>query len=305
MFDGVHRGHRLVIEAAVEAARREGGCAGVFTFWPHPSRLFRPEDPTRLIFGAGERRELLEAVGAEFVVEQPFTAEFARWEAESLVGRLRGAMPGLRALYVGENWRFGRGRRGDVSLLVELARREGVDVVSLDRVHVNGDAVSSTRIRGLLMEGALTEANTLLGFPYYCRGRVVPGKQLGRTIGVPTLNLDWMPDLAPAFGVYAVRVARDESGAASLPAVANFGVRPTVDGSGAPVLEVHVLGACPFDRGDALRVEWHARIRGERRFDSIEALRARIEEDRREASACLAYPKSGDAAKESDDGVDA
>ncbi|MGH8020663.1 MAG: riboflavin biosynthesis protein RibF [Opitutaceae bacterium] len=286
MFDGVHRGHRLVIESAVEAARHAGGLSGVLTFWPHPSRLFRPDDPTRLIFDSAARLELLRADGVNFVVEQPFTRAFASVEADDFVEHLRAALPALDTIYVGENWRFGRGRKGDVALLVKLARKVRINVVSVDRLHFNGEPVSSTRIRELITAGEMETTAELLGFPYFASGMVIPGRQLGRTIGVPTLNLDWTPDLQPAFGVYAVRVRRaDDERGPLLPAVANFGVRPTVDGRSGPILEVHVLGACDFDRGDRLRVEWHRRLRGEKRFDSVENLRTQIDADRAAASA--------------------
>ncbi len=287
MFDGVHRGHRLVIESAVEAARHTGGLSGVLTFWPHPSRLFRPDDPTRLIFDSAARLELLREIGVDFVVEQPFTSEFASVEADDFVEHVRVSLPMLDTIYVGENWRFGRGRKGDVALLVKRARALGLNVVSVDRLHFNGEPVSSTRIRELITAGDVETAEELLGFPYFAAGTVIPGRQLGRAIGVPTLNLDWAPDLRPAFGVYAVR-ARRVDGGPLLPAVANFGVRPTMDGKSGAILEVHVLGACPFDRGDRLRVEWHRRLRGEKRFDSVEALRAQIEIDRAAASAYFA-----------------
>lgn len=286
MFDGVHRGHQAVIEAAVHAARRADGIAGVFTFWPHPSRLFRPEDPVRMIFTAAERAEFLLRLGVDFVVEQPFTREFASIEAEQVVPHLKRAMPRLQALYVGENWRFGRGRSGDVAALVTYARRSGVDVVSAARLRLNGEPISSTRIRLLLESGDVAAAAELLGHPYIAVGSVVPGRQLGRTIQFPTLNLDWRPDLKPALGVYAVRV-RGLAGGADLAGVANYGVRPTVDGTGAPVLEVHIIGDCPFTTGDTLQVELVRHLRPERRFGSIDELREQIARDRDAATKIL------------------
>lgn len=286
MFDGVHRGHRAVIEGAVHAARATGGRAGVLTFWPHPSRLFRPDDAVPMIFDAPIRRQLVSQLGVDFLIEEPFTREFAGIEANALVAHIKRALPRLVTLYVGENWRFGRGREGDVAALVSYARASGVNVVSVTRLNFNGEPVSSTRIRVALVAGAMEEVGELLGFPYFCTGTVVPGRRLGRQIGFPTLNLDWRPELQPALGVYVVHVrAADRSGEA-FPAVANFGVRPTVDGQGAPVLEVHVLGdACPFGTGDRLHVDWLRRLRAEQKFASVEELRAQITRDRDAASA--------------------
>jgi riboflavin kinase / FMN adenylyltransferase len=286
MFDGVHRGHRAVIVGAVRAARAGAGLAGVLTFWPHPSRLFRPDDPVRMIFDAATRRELIAALGVDFIVEQPFTRELAAIEAENFVPHVRHALPRLQSIHVGENWRFGRGRRGDVSLLVGLARAAGVEVVSLARLNHHGGPVSSTRIRERIEQGDMRETGELLGFPYFCTGTVVTGRRLGRTIGFPTLNLDWRPDLAPALGVYAVQL-RAPDGGDFRPGVANFGVRPTVDGLGAPVLEVHVLGDCPWGPGDRVRVEWRDFIRPEKKFASVEELRAQIARDRDTAQGVL------------------
>jgi len=288
MFDGVHRGHRAVIEGAVHAARATGGRAGVLTFWPHPSRLFRPDDAVPMIFDAAVRRELVFELGVDFLIEEPFTREFAAIKAGALVPHLKRALPRLVTLYVGENWRFGRGREGDVAALVKYARACGVNVVSVTRLNYNGEPVSSTRIRAALESGAMEEAGELLGFPYFCTGQVVAGRRLGRQIGFPTLNLDWRPDLQPSLGVYVVDVrSAGRDGDHPLPAVANFGVRPTVDGQGTPVLEIHVLGdACPFGPGDRLHVDWLRRLRAEQKFASVDELRAQIARDR---DAALAY----------------
>lgn len=283
MFDGVHMGHRAVIEAAVRSARRNGGVAAVLTFDPHPSRLFRPDDPVRLIMDRERRVSALLALGVAAVIIQPFDPEFAAIEAEGLLPHLRACLPSLHTVYVGENWRFGRGRRGDVALLVAEAKKIGLHVVSAPRINGDGEPISSTRIRALLSEGKIDAANVLLGTAYASEGRVTEGKRLGRTIGFPTLNLPWSPDLRPRFGVYVVTVAGLEGGLPALRGVANYGVRPTVENTNAPQLEVHVLEACDFGPGDALRVEWLAFLRPEQRFADLTALREQIERDRQAA----------------------
>jgi riboflavin kinase/FMN adenylyltransferase len=285
MFDGVHMGHRAVIEAAVRSARRSGGVAAVLTFDPHPSRLFRPEDPVRLIMDRERRVAAILALGVAAVIIQPFDAEFAAIEAEGLLPYLRICQPSLHTVYVGENWRFGRGRRGDVALLVAEAKKIGLHVVSAPRINGDGEPISSTRIRALLSEGKIDAANVLLGTAYASEGRVLEGKRLGRTIGFPTLNLPWAPDLQPRFGVYVVTVSRQKGGAQVLRGVANYGVRPTVENTSTPQLEVHVLDACEFGSGDALRVEWLAFLRPEQRFADLAALRTQIEADREAALA--------------------
>lgn len=286
IFDGVHLGHRSVVNAATAAAAADGGLAGVLTFWPHPSRLFRPQDPVRLIQTAEIKARHLLAAGAAFVISEPFTPEFAAIEAEEFLPHLRQSLPTLAALYVGENWRFGRGRRGDLALLRAEGSRHGIAVVSAPRINRGVEPISSTRIRAALGAGRIEEANALLGYAYSAEGRVTPGKQLGRTIGFPTLNVPWQPDLRPAYGVYAVKV-RGSRSTAALPGVANYGVRPTVEQSLEPRLEVHVLGNCALGAGDSVTVEWLHFLRPELKFAGLAELRAQIERDRAQATTVL------------------
>lgn len=305
MFDGVHLGHQAVVDTAVHSARREGGVAAVLTFWPHPSRLFRPQEPVPQIQQPSEKVRQLAALGVDAVIIEDFTPEFAAMEAEKFVPLLKRALPTLAAIYVGENWRFGRGRQGDVALLIAEGKRAGLSVVSAPRVNFDGEPISSTRIRGLLQAGEIETANALLGYDYQAEGVVTPGKQLGRRLGFPTLNIAWAPELIPRLGVYAVRIRAvgGEStppGAGSnrvgegsveeskgLPGVANFGLRPTVETALAPRLEVHVLGEgnCPLGAGDRVQVGWLKFLRPEMKFADVDALREQIAADRRAAAA--------------------
>lgn len=289
MFDGVHLGHRAVIEAAVQSARRSGGVAAVLTFDPHPSRLFRPQEPVRLIMDRARRVAALDKLGLAAVIVQPFDAAFAAIEAEEFLPRLRSDLTNLHTVYVGENWRFGRGRRGDVTLLVAEARRHGLHVVSAPRIKGDGEPISSTRIRALLVEGRIDVANVLLGSAYTSEGVVSGGKRLGRQIGFPTLNLSWAPDLRPRLGVYVVSIRRADDSDAPRRAVANYGLRPTVENAVAPQLEVHVLEPeCPYGTGDALSAEWLAFLRPEQKFPGINELRDQIARDRDAARAWFA-----------------
>src|SRR3954468_14540215 len=158
MFDGVHLGHKSVIDSAIHSARRSGGLAGVLTFWPHPSVLFRPENPTRLMMSPAMKRRVLGGLGIDFLVEQNFSHEFAGIGAGEFVAFLRKCLPQLAAVYVGENWRFGRDRAGDVHTLVAEGRKVGLEVYSAPRLNHNGAPISSSRIRGLLEAGSLAEA---------------------------------------------------------------------------------------------------------------------------------------------------
>lgn len=279
MFDGLHLGHQSVIEAAIHSARRANGLAGVLTFWPHPSRLFRPQEPTPQIMAPDDKVAMLLEHGLDFVVVHPFSHDFAGMDAAGFLPFVSRRLPDLHAVYVGENWRFGRGRSGDVRQLVALARSEGITVYSAPRINLNGEPISSTRVRQYLVNGGVAEANELLGYSYFSRGRVTSGRQLGRKLGVPTLNFDWRAELQPAFGVYSVRV-RGVDDEVRYEGIANFGLRPTLQADQCePTLEVHLLGACPWGVGDDLRVDWFDFIRPERKFDSLEDLRIQIARD--------------------------
>jgi riboflavin kinase/FMN adenylyltransferase len=289
MFDGVHLGHRVVVESAVQSARHSGGVSVVLTFSPHPSVLFRPDNPTRMILDLPAKIARLGSLGVDAVVVQPFTRDLAAVAAGEFVPLIKRHLPGLAAIYVGENFRFGQGRKGDVALLIQEGRRHGISVFSAPRVSLDGEPISSTRIRERLQAGDMKGVAALLGGPYTAHGTIVHGKHLGRQLGFPTLNLGWSPDLRPLYGVYAVRV----SGARSfgwLPGVANYGLRPTVEDSSEPRLEIHMLVACPYGVGDAIDVEWVRFLRPERKFGGVDELKAQIARDVAEARAEFSLP---------------
>jgi riboflavin kinase/FMN adenylyltransferase len=284
MFDGVHLGHQAVIESAVHSARRSGGLAGVLTFWPHPSAIFNPARRTRMLMSPGVKSRVLLRLGVDVVIEQTFSREFAGITVDDFLPYLQRRLPHLAGIYVGENWRFGAGRAGDVSLLLAEAAKHNLSVLSVPRIHWNGEPISSTRIRVSLEAGRLEEAKMLLGYSYFSEGVVVRGRQLGRTMGFPTLNVQWEPELKPCFGVYAVRVSGD-AGAQALPAVANYGLRPTVGQADGPLLETHILGPCPFVEGSHVTVDWLKFLRTEQKFSDLGGLREQIARDRTAAEA--------------------
>lgn len=282
MFDGVHLGHRAVIQSAVNSARADEASCGVLTFDPHPSHLFRPDDPTRMLMPVAERLRLLSQLGLDHVCCHPFTRDFAAISAEDFLPFLRESCSGLKAVYVGENFRFGKGRAGDVALLSRVGRQLGVAVFSAERIKMNGDPISSTRIRAAVESGNIVEANSLLGYHYRLRGTVIGGRKLGRTIGFPTLNIAWQPECMPRFGVYYVRLREcGKSSATWQPAIANYGLRPTVAGADSqPLLESHLLQATELDQGAELEVEWLDFIRPEQRFENLDALKSAIARDK-------------------------
>jgi riboflavin kinase/FMN adenylyltransferase len=232
-----------------------------------------------------QKAQFLRAFGVDLVIAQPFTRAFARLRAEHFLAYLKKHLPTLAAVYVGENFRFGHQRAGDVELLVHSGRGQGLTVVSVPRLRHNGRPISSTRIRELLTRGDLAEANRLLGYTYFCEGRVQPGRHLGHVLGFPTLNVLWEPEARPLYGVYVVRL-RAANGRWRR-GVANYGVRPTVEQPPVrPLLETHLLGSGPTPGPRAnVHVEWLEFLRPEKKFSSLAALKRQI------ASDCAAAEK--------------
>jgi len=286
VFDGVHLGHRAVIEAAEESARLAGGTAVVVTFDPHPVEVLKPELAPRLLTDTPHK---LLVLGREFrlgaVLLVRFDADFASLSGESFVGQLLAAAEegGIARICVGRSWRFGKGRSGDLALLERLGEAHGFSVSGIDTVELGGDRVSSTRVRESVAAGDLDTAALLLGRRYSVHGPVVRGRQLGRTIGFPTANLSVNREQLPPPGVYAV-VAGGSAG--RWEGVANLGHRPTVEGGGAELkLEVHLFGVDRELYGEDLEVEFVAWIRPEQRFDGLDALKEQIRRDADEALA--------------------
>lgn len=284
-FDGVHLGHQAVLRLLREQAQALGVPATVIVFEPQPDEYFRPQPPARLS-GLRDKVEAFADFGMARAVCLPFGARLAAMPAEEFVDRLLVNGLGVRHLVVGPDFRFGQGRRGDFALLEAVGRRAGFAVEALAPHLLDGERVSSTAVRTALAEGDLERAALLLGRPYSFSGRVVRGDARGRALGFPTANLCLRR--APALrGVFAVTVY----GVAPrpLPAVANVGMRPTVDGR-VPLLEVHLLDFNADLYGRHLRVRFERRLRAERKFASLEALKDQIAQDVAQARACLGVP---------------
>lgn len=222
---------------------------------------------------------MLHAVGVDVVIRKHFDRVFASIPADQFLAELKAALPSLKSIYIGENFRFGRMRAGTVATLIESGNTLGIGVFSVDRIKHNGEPISSTRIRKELEVGHIEAVNDLFGYNYFSNGTVLGGAKLGRQIGFPTLNLPWEPECLPRFGVYQVRF-RSAADQPWEPAVANYGVKPTVaEANQTPALEVHALSGTPLDQGDFLEVEWLRFIRPEQKFASLDALKAQISKD--------------------------
>lgn len=274
VFDGVHLGHRAVIERALSDATRAGGTAVVVTFDPHPIRLLRPEQAPRLLTSTEHKVRLIRALGITQLLIIPFDQTFAATPPADFIRALAAAARPLREICVGFEWSFGKGRAGNLALLDELGRELGFDEIGVPAVQIDGEVVSSTLIRRSVESGDLARAAQLLGRDYTVLGTVVKGAQLGRTLGFPTANLSAHNEQFPPDGVYAVRICR---GAQTLHGVANIGIRPTLaNASGERLFEVHVFDFAEDLYGEDLEVSFHRFLRSEQKFPNLEALRQQI-----------------------------
>ncbi|MGQ0677112.1 MAG: bifunctional riboflavin kinase/FAD synthetase, partial [Rhodospirillales bacterium] len=285
-FDGVHLGHRAVIDAARRIAAQRGAKSAVLTFEPHPRRLFRPQDPPFRLTPFRVKALLLDELGVELMLAPKFDRAFASIAAEDFVADVLARKLGLAHVVCGADFVFGRGRGGDVALLKRVAAENGVGVTVVAAVGDGAATYSSTAVRARLQAGDPAGAARALGRPFEIGGRVRRGDGGGRTLGFPTAHVDHRSDLPPRTGVYAVRAALDRKGAPWLMGVANFGARPTVGGARL-LLEAHLFDFQEDLYGQRLRVRLIEYLRPERKFDGLDALKAQIAEDAKQARRIL------------------
>ena len=289
-FDGIHLGHRSILDTVVTRARARDGTATVVTFDPHPRKVLAPDRAPRLLSTREQRVEWIAEAGIDVTIVEPFTEAFARTPPERFVRDYLHAGLSPVEVYVGYDFRFGRDREGSMRLLTELGPRLGFAVTIIPEVTIDGEDVNSTRIRELVAEGDVGTSARLLGRPYTIRGRVVEGDRRGRTLGFPTLNLDPENELLPAPGVYAgkARFLDGAGSAAWLGAVTNVGRRPTFDAGERIVCETHLLEFEGDAYGRRVELQFLSRIRPEQRFPSVAALKLQIAADVQEARRLLA-----------------
>jgi len=293
MFDGVHRGHRALLDRVAAEAAARGLPAGAVTFDRHPLEVLRPDARPPLLTTLDRKVDLLGAAGMDFVLVLPFTEELSQVTAEAFAGEVLLDGVGARAIVVGENFRFGHKAAGDPALLAELGRRRGVEVVAVPLHAGGGEAVSSTRIRAELARGDVRAAAASLGRAYAVEGVVVRGDgRGGRQLGIPTANLDMGDDLAlPANGVYAGHLSEEPSGSPR-PAATSVGVNPQFHTTGLRV-EAHVLDFDGDLLGRRVSVSFEHRLRDEAAFATVDDLVAQIHQDIRQARRLL-WSGSGD-----------
>ena len=289
-FDGVHRGHRTLIERAMNLAAAAGRPSAVLTFEPHPRQFFAPDKPMFRLTPEPVKLAILAKLGLDGAFVRRFDRAFASTTAAEFVGGLLKRDLGISGVVVGHNFHFGRGREGTPAVLASLCDEHGLTCDIIAPVAQDGEPISSSAIRGALEEGDIARANGLLGFRWFVDGEVRHGDKRGRTLGYPTANLS-LDSCDLRHGIYAVRIAPVDGTLRD--AVASFGRRPTF-GNGAPLLEVHVFDFSGDLYGRRVQVEFVGWIRGEERFESAEALVARMEEDARQARELLARAGSAE-----------
>jgi riboflavin kinase / FMN adenylyltransferase len=293
-FDGVHLGHRAVIEAALTMGRAHGKPALALTFEPHPRSFFSPNSPQFRLTDETEKLRLLAGTGLAGAVVMTFDKARAGTTAQDFIHHDLIQRLGISGIAVGYDFHFGKGRVGSPGLLVNEAPKLGIEVDVQPHIDIDERPVSSSAIRMALAEGQIADATAMLGGPWFTSGEVIHGEKRGRDLGYPTANIRLDKTCGLKHGIYAVRVGR---GAERFDAVASFGRRPTFD-NGAPLLEVFLFDFKGDLYGAALDVAFIAFIREELKFESVEALVRRMDQDSAEARAALAaapgaFPKLG------------
>ena len=275
-FDGLHRGHRKILDRLQRVARERRATSVVMTFDPHPPRIVRPDKAPPLLMTKAQKLEGLAQAGVDGAAIVRFTHELSQWEPETFVRTVLVEWMRVSEVWVGANFLFGHDRSGNFSLLRTLGARYGFKAEKIDPVRYKDFVVSSTRVRRLVSEARVDEAAALLGHAYVVDGVVVRGEQRGRTIGFPTANLCTENELVPPHGVYATSAILD---GIVMPSVTNIGTRPTVDASGRTSIETHIFDLDRDLYGAPLRLAFVQRLRDERAFESLDQLQAQIAAD--------------------------
>jgi len=274
-FDGVHRGHLAVLEAARGEAAATNRELVILTFEPHPDQVLRPAAPRLRLLPAARKLELIAATGPTLILAQRFDAALAALEPRGFAEQVLARSLGAQLVLVGQNFSFGRGRVGDLEHLRRLGQELGFAVRGERLLRLQDEEISSSRIRALVATGEVAAAAVLLGRPHELAGTVQRGQRLGRTLGFPTVNLGGIEVLLPATGIYA---ARARVGGEVLPAAAYVGRRPTLGGTELAV-EAHLIGFSGDLYGAGIVLELVERVRGDARFANLDALREQLARD--------------------------
>ena len=286
VFDGVHRGHQQILRRSVDAAREAGAASAAVTFYPHPEAVLRRGPAPPMLTPPARKAELLESLGLEELVVVRFDRDFAQLAPESFCSAVLSEHLGARAVFVGENFRFGHGGAGTPADLRRYGRSHDFEVVAVDLAREGAEVISSTRIRELLKAGNVADAARLLGRPHRIEGTVIGGFGRGRGLDAPTANLTPMPEMAlPRLGIYITRSTVDAS--ESYRSVTSVGTNPTFESDRKIRIETMLLDYSGTLYGSLLAVDFLERIRGQRAFPDAGSLAAQI---RRDVEVARAYP---------------
>lgn len=285
-FDGVHQGHRKILDRLMEVAKKSNGESVLLTFFPHPRMVLQPESDLKLINTIDEKIELLRKEGIDHLIIQPFTKEFSRTTSLEFVRDILVNQIGTKKLVIGYDHHFGRNREGSFDHLKEFGPIYGFEVEEISVQDVDNVNVSSTKVRKALEEGEVHVAANYLGHSFFIKGEVVHGKKIGRELGYPTANLkiENPYKLIPGNGIYAVRVRRGDD---LYEGMLNIGIRPTIGVSQTISVEVNLFDFNEEIYGERLTVHFIKRIRCEKKFDSKDALIAEMQKDKVKAQQLL------------------
>ncbi len=277
-FDGVHIGHKKILERIIFNAKELNCESVVLTFFPHPRMVLQDNSVVQLLNTVNEKTLLLEKTGIDNLIIHPFNQEFSRLTAEEFVKEILVNQLNIRKIIIGYDHRFGRNRTANINDLIVFGKEYGFEVEQISAQEINDNAVSSTKIRNAILEGNINLAINYLGYNYFFSGIVVKGKQLGRTIGFPTANIKINEDykLIPKNGVYIVKSNYDKK---TIFGLMNIGTRPTVDGTN-QTIEVFFLDFDKTIYDETLTIEIIEFIREEQKFDSLNDLKNQINEDK-------------------------
>jgi riboflavin kinase/FMN adenylyltransferase len=277
-FDGVHLGHRKILEAVVARAREIGKPSIAITFEPHPLAVLRPDQAPRRLQTLRQKEEVIESIGIDWLLVIPFTRDFSLTEPEDFVKAFLARRLAVAELRIGQHFAFGRGKRGNLELLRRMGPELGFVASGVDEVLYKGEPVSSTRIRTAIEAGQVSDANEMFGREYELDGIVSKGERVGRKIGYPTINLASENELNPADGVYVTQIEIRSFGT-RFDCVTNIGRRPTVYEDYATTIETYVLDFSSDVYGERVRLFFFERLREERKFPSVMALTEQIGRD--------------------------
>jgi riboflavin kinase/FMN adenylyltransferase len=284
VFDGVHAGHRYLLNKIQQRAAEKNLLSGVVTFSPHPQSVLHPRKQLPWLSNLEDRVQAIQGLGIDIVAVLTFTPKLARLSAQDFVALVKKQLK-MRSIIVGPDFALGRGREGNINLLRALGRKMQFSVEVIPPYTINGEVVSSTLIRQALVQGDMRRVARLMRHYFHLRGKVITSDKRGRVLGFPTANLDIKPQQAlPGNGIYATIAQVDGK---QLPSATNIGIRPTF-GEGERMVETHLLNYQGNLYGKEIRVEFVQKLRDEQRFPSSEELKAQIEKDVREVEAILA-----------------